>query len=102
MDVMYFGDEEDSLEVEETFIKKIKGRFGDGILRDAYDSFKGHRQEVYLPDETQDNYFSWIIAKGYYNLSWVLKLLQMDKSQQGEFKRLVVLSQKQYPENFEK
>ena len=68
MDVIYFGDEEDSLEVEETFIKKIKGRCGDGILRDAYDSFKGHRQEVYLPDETQDNYFSWIIAKGYKKL----------------------------------
>jgi len=69
-DLVYFGyDWSDgqgakSRNLEKEFIADIKKRFTTIKLRDAYDSIKGHRQEVFLPETDEENYLTWIIGNG--------------------------------------
>ena len=104
MDIMYFGYEwdEDSREIEIEFIPEIKKKFKDVELRDAFDSIKGYRQEVHLPDEMKDDYYCWLMGNGWFELSITMQIMMMDKKEEKEFKRLFELTKIQYPEAFKK
>ena len=70
-DLMYFGYgwDSDSKKNETDFIAEIKAKFPNVELKNAYDSIKGYRQEVYLEEAESDNYWAWLI-----NLTFVLSL----------------------------
>lgn len=102
MDLMYFGYdwESDSQKLEKQFKETIVTIFPEVKLVDAYNSIKGYRQEVYLPDEQKDNYLTWIIGDGWIYISLTMQLMMMDKEQSNEFKRIFALAKLQYPEAF--
>ena len=107
MDLLYFGYDfpgEESLKYENDFKKEIQERFPNVELNDAYDSIKGYRQEVYLEKENQDNYYSWLIGKGWMNMSMTMQLIMMsahnEPEQKEKFESAIALAKKQYPEAF--
>ena len=103
-DLMYFGYEweDESPKLQAEFIPAIKEKFEDVKLSDAYDSIKGYRQEVCLPDEREDDYLCWIIGNGWFEMSITMQIMMMDKKQKDEFKRIFELTKIQYPESFKK
>lgn len=102
MDVMYFGSEHEgnSLGFQSDFIKQITEKFPNVKLKDAYDYIKGLRQEVHLDESDKDNYFSFLIGKGWYEMSLTMQIAMMDKDQVDECKRWLKLAKTQYPEAF--
>ena len=102
MDLMYFGYEWDdnSPKFESDFKEEIVKTFPDVKLIDAYDSIKGCRQEVHLPEDQEDNYLSWIIGNGWLNMSFTMQIMMMDKERVDEFKRIFALAKEQYPHAF--
>jgi hypothetical protein len=102
MDLMYFGCEDDSRQLEIDFKKEIKEKFDNVELRNAYDNIKGHRQEVYLDEEQKDDYYTWLIGKGWFRMSLNMQLMMIDKANHDEFKRIFELTKKQYLEAFKK
>ena len=102
MDLMYFGYEyeSDSRGFEIEFKKEIKKKFKDVELKDAYDSIKGYRQEVYISKELEEDYYLWLMVNGWFEMSLNLQLMMMGKK--DEFKRLIELAKSKYPESFKK
>jgi len=103
-DLMYFGYEydTDSKKNETDFIAEIKAKFPNVELKNAYDSIKGYRQEVYLEETKSDNYWAWLIAYGWLELSLKGQLMLMDKGQSDKLSKYIDLAQIQYPQNFKK
>jgi hypothetical protein len=101
-DLMYFGYEfdADSRKHEKEFKIEVKEKFPNVILKDAFDSIKGYRQEVYLEESERDNYWSWLIAHGWFNLSLTGQLMSMDYGQKEKLLNYIDLAKKQYPQNF--
>lgn len=101
-DLMYFGYEwdADSKKNETDFIAEIKAKFPNVELKNAYDSVKGYRQEVYLEEAESDNYWAWLIAHGRLELSLTGQLMLMDKDQKEELHNYINLAKIQYPQNF--
>jgi len=104
-DLLYFGYEFEygSLTDQSDFIKEIKEQFPNVVLKDAFDSIKGYRQEVYLDKESSDDYYAWLIGKQWYNSSLSMSLIMRscDKPEQKEkFDKYLALAKKQYPEVF--
>lgn len=99
-DLIYFGYtwDEDSSNLETSFIEEIKEAFPQVKLVDAFDDIKGFRQEVHLPEEEKDNYLAWLMGNGWWNLSLTMQLIKMGNI--SEFKRLFELTKKQYPKSF--
>jgi hypothetical protein len=99
-----FGESEDNRRLEQEFITEITTRFPTAQLKDAYDEIKGFRQEVHLEKELEDQYFSFLIGKGWLNCSMSLTLLLMESGDNMEHKatveRYVALAKEEYPENF--
>lgn len=97
-DLMYFGYEfgDNSKQYEIDFIKEIKERFPNVELKDAYDNIKGYRQEVYLDEAENDNYWAWLIAFGWLELSLTGQLMCMDK-EEDKINKYLVLAKSQYP-----
>ena len=104
MDLMYFGYtwDNDAPKYEKEFKEEIIIKFPDVSLKDAYDDIKGYRQEVHLPDEQKDNYYSWIIGHGWMELSFTMQIMMMDKEQKSEFYRIWAIAKQQYPQSFKK
>jgi hypothetical protein len=102
MDLVYFGYawEDDSPKLEKEFKELIVAAFPNVKLKDAFDEIKGYRQEVWLPDEKKDDYYSWIIADGWAGMSLTLLSMSMDKSQKDELQRILELSKSQYSDKF--
>ena len=102
-DLVYFGndfdDSIDAIRNQSDFISEISEKFGNVKLTDAYDYIKGLRQSVELTEEQKEDYYSWLIAFGWLDFSLSLQMIMMEN--EVEFKRLVEISKKQYPENFE-
>jgi hypothetical protein len=100
-DLMYFGYEwdTDSKKNETDFITEIKERFPNVELKNAYDSIKGYRQTVYLDKAESDNYWAWLIAFGWFELSLTGQLMTMDKDL-SKFYEYFNLAKSQYPQNF--
>ena len=104
-DLVYFGYEwdDDSKGFETDFIKEIKEKFPNVELRNAFDYIKGHRQEVYLDDnETDENYYAWLIAFGWLEFSFSCQLMMMspEKEMKGRFRNYVTIAKSLYPEKF--
>jgi hypothetical protein len=103
-DLIYFGyeHEDNSRQYQTEFIRDIKERFPNVMFKNAFDSIKGYRQEVYLDAEDTDNYYAWIIANGWLEFSLTGQLMLMDKDKKEELMRYIELAKKEYPNNFKK
>lgn len=103
-DLLYFGYEYDkgSKETEIDFIKEIKEQFPNVKLIDCFDGIKGYRQEVYLEEENNDNYYSWLIAKQWFDCSLSFQLMAMsgEESHKSQIEKYISLAKQQYPEEF--
>ena len=102
MDIMYFGYDDDSQELEIEFISEVKDNFKDVVLKDAYDQIKGNRQEVHLSDETKEDYYVWLIAMGWFEMSLHLQLIMLSGDKKEEFLKLIELAKERYPASFKK
>lgn len=106
VDLLYFGyDFSDqalqNAKFQKDFMDEIKERFQKVELKDAYDQIKGFRQEVYLPDSDKDGYFSWLIGKGWFEMSLTMQLIMMSPNDKStEFQKYIDLAKKEYPEAF--
>jgi hypothetical protein len=102
MDLMYFGYdyENDSAKLQADFINEVKEVFPDVVLNNAYDQFKGYRQEVHLDDSKEDDYYSFLIGKGWFEMSLTMQLVMRTDERMEDFKRWFKLAKKQYPEAF--
>ena len=108
-DLLYFGydfsDEgPENARTQDEFMKEIKERFPEVKFQNAYDSIKGYRQKVYLPENENDNYYSWLIGNQWFEMSMSLQLIMMSADrmpdQKENFEKYFALAKKQYPENF--
>jgi len=101
-DLMYFGYEWDaeSKKNETDFISEIKIKFPNVEMINAYDNIKGYRQEVYLEEAESDNYWAWLIANGWFELSLTGQLIIIDKDQNDKLHKYIQLAKTQYPQNF--
>lgn len=107
-DLVYFGtdwDEEGGTKSEKhqsDFMVELKVRFPNVKFKDCYNEIKGLRQEVYLEQVDDNNYFSWLIGKGWFEFSLTMQVLMMDKDpkQKEKFDKYIALAKKQYPEEF--
>ena len=102
MDLMYFGGDyiNESAKLEKEFKDSIVKTFPDVKLVNAYNDIKGFRQEVYLLEEQEDNYLSWLIGDGWFEMSFTMQIMMMDKEQRAKFERIFALAKKQYPQAF--
>jgi hypothetical protein len=101
-DLLYFGYEyeDDSKSNETTFMKEVKEKFPNVQFKDAYDSIKGYRQELFLEESEKDNYFAWILAQQYYGMSFTMQLMMLDPEQKEKFTKYFNLAKSLYPEVF--
>lgn len=108
-DLVYFGysygeDDKQNRKFQSDFISEIKERFPHVELKDSYDDIKGYRQTVYLHKEDNDNYYSWLIGKGWFEMSLTLQLIMMssgnEPEQKEKFDKYFQLAKIQYPEAF--
>lgn len=99
-DLIYFGYGSDGKKNETEFILEIKSKFPNVELVDCYDGIKGYRQEIHLEEHESNNYWSWLIAFGWLELSLTGQFLLL-----GDHEKLdhyIYLSKSQYPEKFKK
>jgi hypothetical protein len=109
-DLLYFGysfgeDAEESERFEKEFKEEIETRFLNVKLKDAHDSIKGYRQEVYLEQKDSDEYYAWLIALGWFEFSLTMQLIMMsheEPEQKEKFDKYFALAKEQYPEKFKK
>jgi len=106
-DLLYFGydwsdESAENKKNQSDFIIEIKQKFPNVKLVNAYDSIKGFRQEVYIEEKDNDDYYSWVMAKGWFEASFGLTLMSMspDAKQKESFNKYFDLAKKQYPESF--
>jgi hypothetical protein len=105
-DLVYFGyDHEpkeaaEAREAEREFMETLKERFPEAEFKNAYDSIKGYRREIYLPQGSSDSYYSWIIAFGWYDFSLFVSIMFMSPDQKEDVKKYIKLAKTEYPQNF--
>jgi len=102
MDLIYFGYdyEPTSANYQNEFKEEIISSFPEVEMSDAYDPIKGYRQEVYFPEEKRDDYYCWLIGRGWFKMSFNLQLMMIDKDKKEDFKKLFDLTKQKYPEAF--
>ena len=103
-DLVYFGYEYDrnSKMLESEFIREVKKEFPEVVLKDAYDSIKGYRQEVYLPKSQSDIYWEWSIAHGWLTASLIGQMMMMNPEHQSTLLGYVEKAKIRYPDKFKK
>lgn len=105
-DLVYFGqgEQEGSLELNNEFKQTIEEFFPEVELRDAHDYIKGYRQEVRLPNHREQEYYAWVIGKGWFRCSLNFQLMAMgDSTEEKEKIRSYFEKAKElYPEAFKK
>jgi hypothetical protein len=105
-DLVYFGYDHDPKEASEArkaeneFIETLRERFPDVEFKDAYDYIKGFRQEVYLPEQNSEAYYSWLFAFGWYEFSLTLGLMMRSPEKKDEVMKYIELAKSEYPQNF--
>ena len=105
-DLMYFGYDHDkeSAGFQADFITGIKEKFENVELRDAYDGIKGYRQEVFLREDQEDDYYAWLIGNGWFEMSLTMELIMLSYSrepeQKAKFEKYFALAKQQYPHAF--
>ena len=99
-DLLYFGYQPDSLSMRSEFRQEIENAIPNAIYDDVDDPIKGSQISATFPNEETDNYYSWLIAHGWFEASLDMQLMMMDKTRREDFDRVFELSQSQYPECF--
>ena len=102
MDLMYFGSayEPKTSDFEKDFITEIKAEFQNVTLKDAYDDIKGYRQEVHINEGDKDNYFAFLIGKGWYQMSLTMGIALRCESEKENTDRWISLAKDKYPDAF--
>jgi hypothetical protein len=100
MDLVYFGYDDDSYRLQADFIREVEERFPDVVLNDAYDSIKGCRQDVRLDKSREDEYYTFLIGKGWFEMSLTMQLVMRSDERNDDFKKWFELAKKEYPEAF--
>ena len=104
-DLLYFGYEyePESATFQADFIVNIKKKFENVELRDAYDSIKGYRKEVFLREDQNDDYYAWLVGDGWFEMSLTMQLIMMsyeEPDQKEKFDKYIALAKQQYPHAF--
>ena len=105
-DLVYFGyDHEpkeaaEAREAEKEFMNELKQRFPEAEFKDAYDYIKGYRREVYLPKESSDSYYAWIVAFGWYDFSLTMSIMFRSPDKEEDVAKYIKLAKTEYPQNF--
>jgi len=105
-DLVYFGydhsleDGSEARKNEQEFINDLRERFPDASFKDAYDSIKGYRQEVYLPEGNSDSYYTWLIAFGWYEFSLTMGIMMRSPDRKDDIEKYIKLAKVEYPQNF--
>ena len=99
-DLLYFGHDFDANArnnalLEENFIKEVKEKYPLVQLRNRYDPSSGFKQSLDLPDTSQDDYYMWIIARGWVNCS--MSFAFASSKRKGE---LMEKAKEEYPDAF--
>ena len=83
VDLMYFGYtwEEDSQILEKIFIDEVSKKFPTVKFENAFDDIKGYRQSVFLEENLEDDYLTFILAHGWLNCSMTLQLLMYNNKE---------------------
>ena len=98
-DLLYFGkDYEDGYNIEKEFLTEIAKEFPQAKLSNAYDYIKGHRQEVVLPDDQENEFYAWCVAFGYIYSSMTLQLMMLDGDE--ALRGIINQAKTKYPQNF--
>ena len=98
VDLVYFGYEwdNDSLRLEKEFIEQVSKAFPTAKLENAYDDIKGYRRSVFIEEEKEDDYLTFIFAHGWYECS--MTLLLMGYNQKEKLAELFERVKREYPE----
>jgi len=105
-DLVYFGyDHEpkeaaEAREAEKEFMEELKERFPEAEFKDAYDHIKGYRREVYLPKESSESYYTWVIAFGWYEFSLTMSIMMRSADKKEDVEKYIKLAKTEYPQNF--
>lgn len=104
-DLLYFGydHEKESATFQADFITNIKQKFENVELRDAYDGIKGYRQEVFLREDQNDDYYAWLIGDGWFEMSMTMQLIMLsykEPDQKAKFDKYFALAKEQYSHAF--
>ena len=98
VDLVYFGYEweDDSLKLEKEFIEEVSKAFPTAKLKNAYDEIKGYRRSVFIEEEKEDDYLTYIFAHGWYGCSMTLRL--MGYNDKEKLDKLFERVKREYPE----
>lgn len=98
VDLVYFGYEweDDSRKLEKEFIEEVSKAFPTAKLENAYDEIKGYRRSVFIEEEKEDDYLTYIFAHGWYGCS--MTLLLMGYNQKAKLDELFERVKREYPE----
>jgi hypothetical protein len=100
MDLIYFGYDDDSSEMQGEFNAEVKDKFENVKIKDAYDDIKGYRVEVHLEDTQEEDYQTWLIGAGWLKMSLTMQLMMMDKEKKDDFMKVFNAAKIQYPNAF--
>lgn len=98
-DLLYFGHDVDANAVnhahlEDDFIKEVKQKYPLARLRNRYDS--GFKQKLELPGVSQEDYYMWLIARGWANCSLSFAVISSKRKNE-----LMERAQEEYPDAFD-
>ena len=98
VDLVYFGYEwdNDSRRLEREFIEEVSKAFPTAKLKNAYDDIKGYRRSVFIEEEKEDDYLTYIFAHGWYGCSMTLQLMRYN--QKEKLDELFERVKREYPE----
>lgn len=98
VDLVYFGYEweDDSRKLEKEFIEEVRKVFPIAKLENAYDDIKGYRRSVFIEEEKEDDYLTYIFAHGWYGCSMTLQL--MGYNDKDKLDKLFERVKREYPE----
>lgn len=74
----------------------VSKAFPTAKLKNAYDDIKGRRRSVFIEEEKEDDYLTFILAHGWYGCSMTLQL--MGYNQKEKLGELFERVKREYPE----
>jgi len=99
-DLLYFGhDSQSNSRLEQSFIEEALDKFPNAKMNDAYDEVKGLRQGIEIEVEDPDEYYAWVLVRGWADESLNLSLIAMDDDQR-RIQRILALAKERYPAAF--
>lgn len=98
VDLVYFGYEwdVDSRKLEKEFIEEVSKAFPTAKLENTYNEIKGYRRSVFIEEEKEDDYLTYILAHGWYGCSMTLRI--MGYNDKEKLNKLFERVKREYPE----